>query len=703
MNKLTAAIHSIFAPSNESSVSTTQMRMGSDTTQVAGMRFVQRIPLFGHKSFNEQYKTLLWTLIPVSFLTVAAVLSASVMTSYNSQRIETSTQLQMLSQRVARLAAQVSTGDLAAADGLRASKDLIGANIGVLELGRAGLRHTTGPAAGILKTYKDSWVTDNSDATTLLLNAEDLSGLRDSLMFIQESADASIDILAKIRALDVQNGTSFAQSSLTEALGASLSEASKMAETIQNSVTVPDDAIAVLTRASQVSASTIEVMLSGSTAYSMPAATNTAVVDRLISLRAMLSAFGSNNSVLINQLNKAREAKVAAASLVKHAEDRLKIAQKLTVAYDQDRTAISLAYTLSVIAALLSLAIGFFWIWLKLQETRLNASRIDESVMELMTDMMEVSDGNLTVRTRVAENITGSIADSLNLTVAVLNKTMSAVKDSSNQVRNGAKKIHEEAALIHSAVATQAEKIQGASTSVNSIEDSVQAVAFAAEQSADVAKDQLQATDDGRRAVENVIASMDNIRDQIQDTAKRLKLLGEKTQSIDEIIDLIAESTEKTNVLAMNASIQAAAAGEHGRGFRAVATEVQRLAEHQEVRLKEIVAMVRSNQSTASNAIASMEMTTQFVVDGTKVANEAGEALRKIESVSGDLSQLIQAITEATAQQRGEAANIAGAIKDILGIADNTAKGVEQAALDIADISGMASDLDETMKQFKLS
>jgi twitching motility protein PilJ len=697
MKKITAAIRSIFGSSTQNSIP-----LSDAARQIAGLRLVGGIPIFGKKSFARQYSLLLWVLAPLSLVTIVSFLSASVMTQYNAKNIEIATQLQMLSQRVARLAPQVGSGDAYAVESLKSSRDIIIADVHKLE-SRNFFTYKTKKSVEILKYYTDQWSTDNAHINTLLMNAGDLSSLRDTLTFIQESAETGRDILVKIQALDIQNSSSLAHVSLIDALDSSLSEASKMGITVQNSVTVPDDALAVMEKASQVSTSIVNLLLYGSNTYSINAVTDAGVIDRLVSLRAMLSSFGASNSVLISQVNKSRSAKVAAAFLVQHADDRLQSAQNLVSSYDYDRHDINIVYSFSAVAGLLSLMLGFFLIWLKLQETRLRSAQIDESVGDLMADMMAISEGNMTVRTRVAENATGSIADSLNLTVAILNKTLSSVKESSNKVLSGSDKIHAEATEIKDAVSDQARKIQGASISVNSIAESVQSVAFAAEQSAGVAKDQLKAADDGRRAVENVIASMDSIRDQIQDTAKRLKLLGEKTQSIDEIIDLIAESTEKTNVLAMNASIQAAAAGEHGRGFRAVAAQVQRLAENQEVRLKEIVAMVRSNQSTASNAIASMEVTTQFVVEGTKVANDAGTALRKIETVAGDLSQLIQAITEATSQQRDEAENISDAIADILWFADDTAKGVEQATIDIAYIAGMASELDDAMKQFKLS
>lgn len=703
MKKLAAAIQSIFGSERTTPTTTTQMRMGAETGQIQGLRLVKRIPFFGSKSFAEQYRLLLWTLAPLAVVTVGTVSLASVMSSYNAQRIEKSTQLQMLTQRVARLASQVGTGDVDAVEALARSRETIAQNLSDLRNGRLGLKAASGDASDVLAEYEKRWRVSERNVDSLLENAETLSNLNSNLLFLKDSSAAAKELLDKIRVIDIQSGTNTTNLALADALNTSLTETNRMADTVISSVNVPDEAIPTLQRNATVLARTLDILTKGDSDLGISAASSSGITERLSNLRSLMTAFTNTNSLLIVQINKAKDSKAAGAQLVTDAEEDLKIAQKLTESFSDDKGLISFTYVLAILFAALSFAIGIFWTWLKLQETRLNAAQIDESVMNLMTDMMEISDGNLTVRARVAENITGSIADSLNLTVSRLNSTIGNVKDSSQLVRQGATKITDEASLILQAVRAQAEKIQGASASVNSIADSVQAVAFAAEQSADVANDQLRATTEGREAVNNAIKAMDSIREQIQDTSKRIKRLGESAQEIDEIIELISDTTEQTNVLAMNASIQAAAAGEAGRGFRAVATEVQRLAERSDASLKRIVTIIRSIQTDTNNAISAMERSTQQVVDGAQVTNEAGMSLEKIGAVSEELSQLIQAISEATAQQRDEATLISNTMGEILSIADNTAKGVEQTTVGITDISELASELDESMNQFKLA
>lgn len=703
MKKIAAAIQAVFGSDRHKPTTTTQMRMGVDTGQIFGLRFVKNIPFFGNKSFAEQYRMLLWTLAPLAVLAVGTVSLASVMSSFNSQRVEKSTQLQMLTQRVARLAGQVGTGDLEAAESLSKSRDIIDHDVSDLRNGTTSLRAANGPSSIVLKEYEKRWSVSSKNVKALLDNAETLNNLNGNLSFLKDSTAAATEILEKVQAVHLQQGADTTYLSLTDALHVALAETNRMADTVQSSVQVPDNAVSTIQRNAKTLSDTLTILIKGDKRYDVSATMSDSDIERLNSLRSIMSAFANSNSLLLVQINKAKDAKDAGSMLVQSAEDDLRVAQRLTESFSADKGLISVTYAIAILLAMLSVAVGLFWTWLKLQETRLNVAQIDESVTNLMSDMMEISDGDLTVRARVAENITGSIADALNLTVSRLNSTIGNVKDSSQLVRQGANKITDEAGLILEAVKAQAEKIQGASASVNSISDSVQAVAFAAEQSADVANDQVRATTEGREAVNNAIKAMDSIREQIQDTSKRIKRLGESAQEIDEIIELISDTTEQTNVLAMNASIQAAAAGEAGRGFRAVATEVQRLAERSDSSLKRIVTIIRSIQSDTNNAISAMERSTQQVVEGAQVTNEAGMSLEKIGAVSEELSQLIQAISEATSQQRDEATIISNTMGEILSIADNTAKGVEQTTAGIADISQLASELDESMNQFKLS
>ena len=700
MSKLAAIISKVFNKSG--GLTTTQMRMGSETGQVQGLRFVKSIPFFGSKPFKEQYRILLYLLVPVALATAGTVVYSGIESSYTSQRIERSTQLQMLSQRTARLASQLSNGDASAAPLLTESVAQIKNNLNALQNGTDGLSASKGEAIEKLDKVIANWRKDESRTQRLLSSADALAEVKEQNRFFADATHSALGLLEKIRIVQLDAGAPLSVTSLTTALSASLGELQQLTQLLDTAVLIPEEAAPTLANAAQVTNQTLDLLLVGNASMGIDATSDLAARERITAVQTLSKVISSDTSNFVRLLQSVRDAKLAAYELGTVADASLKQIRELTDEYVAEQNTGRVLNFVALGLALLSLFIGFFWIWLKLQETRLTTAQVEESIMHLMTDLISISDGNLALRARVAENMTGSIADSLNLTVARLNRTMADVKEASQTVRQGSEQMTTDAAVILEAVRDQSGKIKEASSSVNSIADSVQAIAFAAEQSSDVARQQQEATQQGRDAVIAVISSMDSIREQIQDTSKRIKRLGESAQEIDEIIELISDTTEQTNVLAMNASIQAAAAGEAGRGFRAVATEVQRLAERSDQSLKRIVALIRSMQADTQNAVSAMERSTQEVVAGAQTTSKAGEALNRIEEVSSELNNLISAITEATQQQTEEAKNITDRMSEILQISTNTARGVEQTTSGIKTISTLAEQLDDAMGQFKL-
>lgn len=700
MSKLAAIISKVFNKSG--GLTTTQMRMGSETGQVQGLRFVKSIPFFGSKPFKEQYRILLYLLVPVALATAGTVIYTGIESSYTSQRIERSTQLQMLSQRTARLASQLSNGDSSAAPLLTESVAQIKNNLSALQNGAEGLSASKGDAIPKLENVINNWRKDELRTQRLLGSTDALAEVKAQNQFFADAAQAASALLEKIRVIQLDAGAPLAVTSLTTALSSSLAELQQLTQLLDTAVLIPEEAAPTLVNAAFVTNQTLDLLLNGNSSMGIDATSDLAARDRIIAVQTLSKVISSDTSNFVRLLHSVRDAKLAAYELGTAADASLNEIRTLTDEYIAEQELGRLLNLVALGLAFLSLFIGFFWIWLKLQETRLTTAQVEESIMHLMTDLISISDGNLALRARVAENMTGSIADSLNLTVARLNRTMADVKEASQTVRQGSEQMTTDAAVILEAVRDQSGKIKEASSSVNSISDSVQAIAFAAEQSSDVARQQQEATQQGRDAVIAVISSMDSIREQIQDTSKRIKRLGESAQEIDEIIELISDTTEQTNVLAMNASIQAAAAGEAGRGFRAVATEVQRLAERSDQSLKRIVALIRSMQADTQNAVSAMERSTQEVVAGAQTTSKAGEALNRIEEVSSELNNLISAITEATQQQTEEAKNITDRMSEILQISTNTARGVEQTTSGMKTISTLAEQLDDAMGQFKL-
>jgi twitching motility protein PilJ len=302
----------------------------------------------------------------------------------------------------------------------------------------------------------------------------------------------------------------------------------------------------------------------------------------------------------------------------------------------------------------------------------------------------------------VSEDITGAIADSVNYTTDELRKLVTRVMTTSQQVERATGEAGKVTKDLLSATQKQAAEIRDAGGAVELMTKSIQEVDSSAAQSSAVARRTLEVTEQGTLAVQNSVSSMDGIREQIQDTAKRIKRLGESSQEIGEIVDLISDITEQTNVLALNAAIQAASAGEAGRGFAVVAEEVQRLAERSGDATKQIGMLVKTIQSDTQDAVAAMEKSTQGVVDGAQLSNAAGQALREIEKSTRELADLVNSISVSTQVQTDMASEVAGFMNDILKITEQTSHSTQLTNTSVAQLESLASDLNSSVSGFKL-
>lgn len=322
--------------------------------------------------------------------------------------------------------------------------------------------------------------------------------------------------------------------------------------------------------------------------------------------------------------------------------------------------------------------------------------------MRLLDEMGSLAEGDLTVKATVTEDMTGAIADSINFAIEQLRSLVQTITDTSVQVASSAQETQATAMHLAEAAEHQAQEITSASSRISEIAASIDQVSKNSAESAEVAQRSVQIATAGAGVVRQTIQGMDSIRDQIQETSKRIKRLGESSQEIGSIVELINDISEQTNILALNAAIQAASAGEAGRGFAVVADEVQRLAERSSNATKRIESLVQTIQSDTNEAVSSMEQTTTEVVAGARLAEDAGTALGEIEKVSSDLSGLIQGISSAAQQQSGAAANITETMNTIQQITSQTTEGANQTAQSIGNLAQMAADLRRSVADFKL-
>jgi twitching motility protein PilJ len=335
------------------------------------------------------------------------------------------------------------------------------------------------------------------------------------------------------------------------------------------------------------------------------------------------------------------------------------------------------------------------------QSTELN-QRNQEAIMRLLDEMGSLAEGDLTVKTTVSEDITGAIADSVNYAIDELRSLVTTINETSEQVSSSAQETQTTARHLADAAEQQAQQISSATSAINQLVSSMDIVSKDSAESADVAERSVKIASHGAEVVRETISGMDSIRDQIQETSKRIKRLGESSQEIGSIVELINDIAEQTNILALNAAIQAASAGEAGRGFAVVADEVQRLAERSTSATKRIETLVQTIQSDTNEAVNSMEQTTAEVVAGARLAEDAGSALGDIERVSHDLSALIQNISTAAREQSAAATDISVSMNAIQEITSQTSQGASQTADSIGTLAQLASDLRRSVAHFKL-
>ena len=338
----------------------------------------------------------------------------------------------------------------------------------------------------------------------------------------------------------------------------------------------------------------------------------------------------------------------------------------------------------------------------RLKETADANEQNQTAILRLLDELADLADGDLTTTATVTEDFTGAIADSVNYTIDQLRVLVSRINETAVNVSAAAQDTQQTALHLAEASEHQAQEIAGASAAVNEMAVTIDQVSANASESAAVAERSVSIASNGSKVVQNTIHGMDTIREQIQDTSKRIKRLGESSQEIGDIVSLINDIADQTNILALNAAIQASMAGDAGRGFAVVADEVQRLAERSAAATKQIEALVKTIQNDTNEAVTSMEQTTSEVVRGARLAQDAGVALEEIEGVSASLADLIQNISNAARQQASSAGHISNTMNVIQEITSQTSAGTSATAGAIGRLADMAVDLRESVAGFTL-
>jgi twitching motility protein PilJ len=597
-----------------------------------------------------------------------------------------SSRLLMLSQRLAKDAQQALTGNSDAFDELEASRANMTGILTELDKGKGSLPPTEGASRIALNSFMKGANKTLADVQTLQAGRAGLVTLAVTLSAIDSVSTELRNLTQKMtdtfRGADKERATRFALE--VERIG---KDASRLLE--------------VDVSIEQVAQVAIDLNAAEDSLNTLPAKD-----ENVTAAKELFVTTRSSVEILISQVRNLVAAKSAAKAIVDDSDGLFKGAQLLVDSYQstsQITIKIALAFGLLLLLSLLLMIKAYVDdSRRRAEEAARTNSQNQSAILRLMNEMGDLADGDLTVRATVTEDVTGAIADSLNYTTEEFRKLVSRIIAAVDQMGKATKNAEDISRGLLDATQTQAREIQTAGESVELMTKSIKEVDSSAAKSAEVARRTLAVTEQGAQAVRNTISGMDGIREQIQDTSKRIKRLGESSQEIGEIVDLISDITEQTNVLALNAAIQAASAGDAGRGFSVVAEEVQRLAERSGEATKQIGALVKTIQGDTHDAVAAMEKSTLGVVEGAKLSDVAGQSLREIERVSNELAALINSISTSTQVQTDMASEVASVMDDILKITVQTTEGTRLTANSIGQLNDLATGLRGSVAGFKL-
>jgi twitching motility protein PilJ len=672
-----------------------------------------RVPFIGDKPLISQMKILAFA---AAFLFVATGLMIAYDTNNRTQKathISVASQMQFHTQRLAKAAGLAARGQQAAFPQVADSREQLADYLNVLRSGgfALGVKVDGAATSEELKTLigelEKRWPESAKAAGAILSAQKDLVALAKNIAQVRIGAEEMATQSQELTGLMAQSGSAPSQvlranriTFLSERLGRGAAE-------ILGSEVIDPEVPFLIGKDTNDLRELIKALENGNEAMGMTAVRDAETRSKLAELKKTFTTFEQNAGPILRELQKLVSARQAGAQLVTSSEHLQSSVKALQDALQAEATGWTLIAVL--VLAVLLVAVLALMAFVFLADSRRSAAeaesenkRNQEAILRLLNEMGDLADGDLTIRAQVTEDITGAIADSMNYTIDELRTLVAGVNNAAIQVTQKTAQAQSISAELLGAAERQSKEIEETTAQVLQVSRSISEVSSTAEEGARVAQRSLAAADKGRAAVQNSISGMNDIREQIQETSKRIKRLGESSQEIGEIVELISDITEQTNVLALNAAIQAASAGEAGRGFSVVAEEVQRLAERSGEATKQIGAIVKTIQADTQDAVAAMEKSTQGVVEGAKLSDAAGQALSEIDFVTKNLAQLIQTISQATQTQANATNKVAQNMQDILEITRQTTRGTQQAAGSIRDLAAVAQELKSSVSGFKL-
>lgn len=658
-------------------------------------------PLIGHLPVEKQYLYTGGSLI-VSLLLAAGFTLYSWVQLDNRASYEAKTgDLKVLSQRLPLTAQHAVQGNAAAFKNLTEGKGVFETTLAGLINGDGDVPASGGAALESLQKIDTQWKAMGPRIAQIVSQQSSLVALKDNVKQINKLSIDMREVAEQLASQLSDAGLGGREVSRASHLVMLSQRLPKNANLLLTDDLIDPEVVLQLEKDTTAFRDTVQALTEGAASRSKESMLT--LEDLGGNMGDMVEAVGS----VLGNIQPLLQAKSTANSLFAGSDTLLQDADALAKNY---QSVGGVGFVLAALFGLLAIGSLVLLGLVNINETKSRArkseeenSRNQEAILRLMDELGELAEGNLTINASVTEDITGAVADSINYTVEELRSLVRGINNATVQMDQAASQAGEVSESLQQASRRQSEGIEQTSAAVVSLAQSVQQVSGNAAESARVAEQSLAAAEKGQQAVSNAIASMNGLREQIQETSKRIKRLGESSQEIGEIVELISDITEQTNVLALNAAIQAASAGEAGRGFSVVAEEVQRLAERSADATKQIGAIVKTIQSDTHDTVAAMEISTQGVVEGAKLSDAAGQTLVEIGDVSKKLAGLIADISEATQSQAESTSKVAETMQDIKSISAQTSSGTRKTAESIGGMKQLAEELKSSVAGFKLS
>ncbi len=696
-------------------------RLQSDAARSA---VASGLPLIGGQPIGQQQR-LLAALVGggVIALVLGTILALNT-ANRGSAQVASSGQALMQSQRLAKSVSQALIGSAQSFPEVKESSEVLAQNMRGLATGEGGVAPAPFAVQDAIEPMMPLVERAEKNAGIVLAQQKTLTQVGQALRSINRQSADLLEIAETVASLKLQQEASPAELAAVGQLVMLTQRIGKSANEFLTMEGVSPEAVFLLGKDLNSFREIGQGLLSGNAELRLPATKDAQTKERLNALLKVYDDTRTQASAILGNLQGLVAAREAQVSIVGDSEALRKGIEELQARLGQQaefgggRLFLMLLGT----AALLLGGLGFLRLYVRDQSLRAEAAegqrqdaereeqeakRVNDAnqaaILRLMNELQTVAEGDLTQQATVTEDITGAIADSVNYTVEELRNLVSQVQGTVGRVTETTQQVEQTSTELLAASTEQLREIRETGESVLQMAGRINQVSAQAQQTAEVARNSLAAAETGLAAVQNTIGGMNSMRDQIQETSKRIKRLGESSQEIGEITELISDITEQTNVLALNAAIQAASAGEAGRGFSVVAEEVQRLAERSGDATRQIAALVKTIQTDTQDAVAAMERSTQGVVENTKLSDAAGAALGDIDRVTRQLSELITRIS-AQASEEAQSANVVAAnIQHIFAVTEQTGEGTRSTAQMVRELSRTAEELRASVSRFKIA